>query len=35
MCSWIERRGPEEFDYALDLEFVTDETPLTWVERLI
>ena len=35
MCNWIDRRGPEEFDYALDLEFITEETPKTWVERLI
>ena len=35
MCAWIDRRGPEEFNYALDLEFVTEATPRTWVERLI
>lgn len=35
MCDWIERRGPEKFNYALDLEFITAETPKTWVERLI
>jgi len=35
MCAWVDRRGPEEFNYALDLEFVTEATPRTWVERLI
>ena len=35
MCMWIDRRGIEEFDYSIDLEFVTDDTPKTWVERLI
>ena len=35
MCMWIDRRGVEEFDYSIDLEFITDDTPKTWVERLI
>jgi len=35
MCAWIDRRGPKEFDYTLDLEFITEKTPKTWVERLI
>ena len=35
MVNWIAERGPEEFNYALDLEFTTDNTPKTWVERLI
>jgi UDP-glucose 4-epimerase len=35
MVNWITERGPEEFNYALDLEFTTDNTPKTWVERLI
>ena len=32
---WIDGRGIEEFDYSLDLEIITDETPKTWVDRLI
>jgi len=35
MVNWIAERGPEEFNYSLDLEFTTDNTPKTWVERLI
>ena len=35
MCMWIDRRGVEEFDYSIDLEFITEDTPKTWVERLI
>jgi len=35
MVNWIGERGPEEFNYALDLEFTTENTPKTWVERLI
>ena len=35
MSQWINRRGPEEFKYDLELEFITDKTPETWVKRLI
>ena len=36
MVAWIGERGPEPFVYdAIPLEFVTDYTPRTWVERLI
>mgnify|MGYP000224043567 CR=1 FL=1 len=36
MVAWIGERGPEPFVYdAIPLEFVTDNTPKTWVERLI
>jgi len=36
MVSWISERGPEPFVYdAIPLEFITDKTPRTWVERLI
>lgn len=36
MVSWIIKRGTEEFIYdSLSLEFITEKTPKTWVERLI
>jgi UDP-glucose 4-epimerase len=36
MVDWIAERGPEPFIYdSLSLEFITEETPKTWVERLI
>jgi UDP-glucose 4-epimerase len=35
MVNWISDRGAEEFNYALDLEFITESTPKTWVERLM
>lgn len=35
MVDWIEERGPRAFDYHLDLEVVTDETPATWTDRLL
>lgn len=35
LVDWIRARGPKEFDYHLPLEFVTDKTPRTWVDRLI
>jgi UDP-glucose 4-epimerase len=35
MVDWIAEQGPREFDYHLPLEIVTEETPVTWVRRLI
>ena len=36
MVAWISERGTEEFIYdSLSLEFITEKTPKTWVERLI
>ena len=36
MVNWISERGTEEFIYdSLYLEFITEKTPKTWVERLI
>jgi len=36
MINWISERGPEPFVYdSLSLEFITENTPATWVERLI
>ena len=32
---WIETRGPKEFDYHLDLEVVSPQTPVTWTKELI
>ena len=35
MVRWIDRRGPKAFDYHLDLEVITERTPVTWKERMI
>lgn len=35
MIAWIDRRGAVPFEYSLDLEFITDKTPKTWVDRLM
>lgn len=36
MVQWINERGVEPFIYdSLSLEFITEKTPKTWVERLI
>lgn len=35
MVDWIETQGPREFDYHLDIEVVTEDTPVTWREHLI
>lgn len=35
LAGWIAMNGPREFDYKLPLEFVTDQTPKTWTEKLI
>lgn len=36
MINWIKERGTEDFIYdSLSLEFITEKTPKTWVERLI
>ena len=35
MVDWIEEHGPREFEYHLDLEIVTEDTPDTWVNQLI
>jgi UDP-glucose 4-epimerase len=36
MVEWISNRGPEPFIYdSISLEFITEKTPRTWVERLI
>lgn len=35
LCIWIKDKGAKSFDYHLPLEFVTDKTPRTWVDRII
>jgi hypothetical protein len=35
MFAWIERPGPTDFSYELDLEITTMETPSTWLDQLI
>ena len=35
MIDWIAERGTREFDYHLDLEVDTDQTPETWKAQLI
>ncbi|MFP9062472.1 NAD-dependent epimerase/dehydratase family protein [Natrialbaceae archaeon A-chndr2] len=35
MVDWIDEQGTREFEYHLDLEIVTDETPETWKNQLI
>ncbi|RZO59648.1 MAG: NAD-dependent epimerase/dehydratase family protein [Sandaracinaceae bacterium] len=35
IVAFIRARGPRPFDYALELEIVTDDTPRTWKDRLI
>ena len=35
LVSWIKAMGPKEFDYKLPIEFVTEKTPRTWVDRLM
>jgi len=36
MVTWISERGTEDFIYdSVSLEFITEKTPKTWVERLI
>jgi UDP-glucose 4-epimerase len=35
MISFIEEQGPRDFSYDLDLEIRTDQTPATWMDKLI
>jgi UDP-glucose 4-epimerase len=35
MIDWIEREGPKEFEYHLNLEIVNEKTPETWTDNLI
>lgn len=35
MVDWIKGKEPREFEYHLPLEFVTEQTPKTWTDKLI
>lgn len=35
MVAWIKGKEPREFEYHLPLEFVTEQTPKTWTDKLI
>lgn len=35
IIDWIERQGPSDFNYDLDIEIRTESTPATWVDKLI
>jgi UDP-glucose 4-epimerase len=35
MAAWIERQGPAPFVYDLDIEISRDNTPTTWIDKLI
>jgi UDP-glucose 4-epimerase len=35
LINWIKDNGTKEFDYHLPIEFVTNDTPKTWTERLM
>lgn len=35
LVEWIKSNEVKDFDYTLPIEFITDKTPKTWVDRLI
>ena len=35
LVNWIKVRGAKPFNYHLPIEFITDQTPKTWTEKLI
>jgi UDP-glucose 4-epimerase len=35
LVNWIKTRGAKPFNYHLPIEFITDQTPKTWTEKLI
>lgn len=35
MIEWIQRKGPAEFSYDIELEINTKSTPTTWTDKLI
>lgn len=35
MVAWAKTMGPQKFRYLDDLEMITDQTPATWVEKLM
>jgi len=35
LINWIKDNGTKDFDYHLPIEFITNDTPKTWTERLM
>ena len=35
LVTWIKNQGTKQFTYHLPLEFITDKTPKTWIDKLI
>lgn len=35
MIDWIDRQGPADFRYDLEIEILASHTPATWVDKLI
>ena len=35
LVTWIKNQGSKEFNYHLPLEFITNKTPKTWIDKLI
>ncbi len=35
IIDWVDRQGPSDFSYDLDIEIRTPSTPVTWVDKLI
>ncbi len=35
MIEWAKKKGPQHFKYIGDLEIVSEQTPVTWVKKLI
>lgn len=35
LINWIKDNGAKDFDYHLPIEFITNDTPKTWTERLM
>ena len=35
LVTWIKNQGSKEFNYHLPLEFITNKTPKTWIDKII
>jgi UDP-glucose 4-epimerase len=35
MIDWIRSKGPRPFKYHLDIEILTEKTPVTWSKHLL
>jgi UDP-glucose 4-epimerase len=35
LVTWIKNQGTKQFTYHLPLEFITNKTPKTWIDKLI